>query len=129
MARRRNIVPIKAGRYGNVTKPMYNGIKFDSGTELKRYLELQLLEVGGAIRDLQVHPKYPITIAGVEIRIYSKRYHKTGRHLTYEADFAYYDCEKKKDIIEDVKMRQHRTETYRIKKALMRAMGYDITEI
>ena len=117
------------GRYGNVKKPEFDGIRFDSHREMQRYCDLKLMEKAGVIRDLKVHRIYPITIAGIEIRIYSKRYWKAGRHLSYEADFVYWDCQCKCEIIEDVKMESgHRTEIYKIKRALMTAMGLTITE-
>jgi len=131
------------GRYGNVKKPEFDGIRFDSHREMQRYCDLKLMQQAGVIKDLEVHPKYPITIGGIEIRIRSKRYWNEGRHLTYEADFSYIDLEKKPSrdellehgadwhptVIVDVKMQSgHRTETYKIKRALMTAMGYTITE-
>ena len=117
------------GRYGNVKKPEFDGIRFDSHREMERYCDLKLAERAGVIQDLKVHPAYPIVIGDVEIRLFSKRYWKTGRHLTYEADFTYWDCERKCQIIEDVKMQSgHRTEGYRIKQALMTAMGHTIME-
>jgi hypothetical protein len=119
------------GRYGNVRKPVHDGIRFDSKREFLRYMDLKILERAGEIRDLKVHPRYPITIAGIEIRVFSKRYHKTGKHLTYEADFSYErkSGESWDPVIEDVKMASgHRTEVYKIKKALMRAMGHIIEE-
>lgn len=116
----------KKGRYGTVKKITEDGIRFDSKREYLRYLDLKLLEKAGEISDLRVHPKYPITIGGIEIRIYSKRYHKTGRLMFYEADFTYYDRAKEQWIIEDSK--GHRNEVYKIKRALMRAMGYEILE-
>ena len=120
----------KKSRYGNVQKPVCDGIKFDSQAELDRYNDLKLMERGGVIRDLKVHPRYPITIKGVEVRVKSKRYSKRGRHLTYEADFEYYDVEQGRTRIEDVKMRSgHRTETYKIKVALMAAMGLHVEEV
>jgi len=119
----------RKGRYGNVKKPTFDGIRFDSHREMERYCNLKLLQQGNAISELKVHPRYPITIAGVEIRIFSKRNWKTGRHLTYEADFSYWDCERECRVIEDVKMQSgHRDRVYIIKKALMLAMGYTITE-
>lgn len=114
------------GRYSMVKKPVIDGIRFDSGKEAKRYQDLKIIEASGAIRNLNVHKKYPITIAGIEIRTFSKRYWKTGKHLTYEADFTYWDCERKTQVIEDCK--GHRTEVYRIKRALMLAMGHEILE-
>jgi len=122
--------PIAGGRYPNVKKPELDGITFDSGREMQRYLELKLLERAGVILNLVLQPRFPITIAGVEIRLKSKRFHKEGRHLTYVADFRYIDAESGKVIIEDVKMQSgHLTEGYRIKRALVAAMGWEITEI
>ena len=122
----------KVGRYSNVRKPVHDGIRFDSKREFLRYMDLKVLEAAGEVRDIKVHPKYPITIGGIEIRIFSKRYHKTGRHLTYEADFEYLQKDQHGiwwRIIEDVKMQSgFRTEVYKIKKALMKAMGRDIKE-
>jgi len=119
------------GRYGNVKKPVHDGIRFDSKRELVRYMELKLLEKAGEIRHLEVHPKFPITIGGVPIMVSSNQHGKWDRHLTYEADFKYARWEKPwwPIVIEDVKMQSgHRTGIYKIKRALMRAMGYDIEE-
>ena len=131
------------GRYGNVRKPVHDGIRFDSKREFLRYMDLTILEKAGEISDLKVHPKYPIIIGGVEIRIYSERYHKNGRLMIYEADFSYFEwtevsidrphgtttARKAERVIEDVKMQSgFRTEVYKIKRALMRAMGHVIRE-
>ena len=121
------------GRYGNVRKPVHDGIRFDSKREFLRYMDLKLLEKAGEISGLAVHPKYPITIGGVPIMVSSNQHGKWDRHLTYEADFSYFlgahDEIGKKFVIEDVKMQSgHRTGVYKIKRALMRAMGYDIEE-
>jgi hypothetical protein len=126
----------KKGRYGNVNKIEHDGITFDSKREFLRYQDLKILERAGEIRELKVHPKYPIIIADIPIRIYSKRYHKNGRQLTYEADFEYWRYDKPqghghlwKLVIEDVKMQSgFRTEVYKIKQGLMRAMGHTIEE-
>ena len=119
------------GRYGNVNKIEEDGIRFDSKREYLRYKDLKLLERAGEIKMLEVHPKYPITIGGIPIMVSSNQHQKWDRHLTYEADFKY--AEKQGAfwpiIIEDVKMQSgHRTSTYKLKRALMRAMGYDIRE-
>lgn len=111
------------GRYGNVKKTVVDGITFASGREAMRYQELKLLERAGEIVRLELQPRFPITIAGVEIR-----YCGSNRHLTYVADFKYWDKRKLETIIEDVKMTEHRDPIYKIKRALMRAMGYEITE-
>lgn len=120
------------GRYGNVNKIVEDGIRFDSKREYLRYLDLKLLVRAGEIRALKVHPKYPITIGGVDIMVSSNQHNKWDRHLTYEADFEY-EVFLKAGIwvprIEDVKMQSgHRTGIYKLKRALMRAMGYDISE-
>lgn len=118
------------GRYPNTKKHLADGYTFDSGTEVDRYKDLKLLQAIGKITDLRVHPRYPWRVGGVEIRKYSKRYHKNGRIVVYVADFDYYCMDRDKFIIEDVKMASgHRTEVYLIKKAVMRAMGHELTEI
>ena len=115
------------GRYGNVKKITEDGIRFDSKREYLRWLDLKLLQNAGHILRLEVHPKYRITIGGVPIMVSSNQYNKWDRHLTYEADFRYYD--KRGLVIEDVKMQSgHRTGIYKLKRALMRAMGLNITE-
>jgi hypothetical protein len=123
--------PEKKGRYGNVKKIEEDGHRFDSKREYLRYLDLKLLLRAGEIKHLEVHPEFPITIGGVPIMVSSNQHQKWDRHLTYEADFKY--AEKQGAwwpvVIEDVKMQSgHRTGIYKIKRALMRAMGYDIRE-
>lgn len=116
------------GRYGNVTKTVIDSITFDSTREGTRYVELKLLERAGEITDLELQPCIPIEIAGVKILMKSKRY-SNGRQLVYRADFRYYDCQDERYIIEDVKMQSgHRTEVFKIKRALVEAMGLDIRE-
>ena len=121
----------KKGRYGNVRKPVHDGIRFDSKREFLRYMDLKLLEKAGEITDLEVHPKYPITIGGVPIMVALNQHKPWGRHLTYEADFTYFHryARKAERVIEDVKMQSgHRTDVYKLKRALMKAMGHDIEE-
>jgi len=118
------------GRYGNVQKITEDGIRFDSKREYLRYLDLKLLERAGEICELEVHPKYPITIAGVKIMVSSNQHNKWDRHLSYEADFRYRPTKPPYElVIEDVKMQSgHRTGVYKLKRALMRAMGHEIKE-
>lgn len=120
--------PSKRSRYGIRSKTVDN-IKFASAREAQRYTELKLLLAAKVIRKLELQPRIAIVIGGVEVRIYSKRFFIRGRQMVYVADFRYYDLEKKRTIIEDVKMQSgHRTEVYTIKRALVRAMGLEITE-
>jgi len=120
------------GRYGNVKKITEDGIRFDSKREYLRYLDLKLLEKAGEIRHLEAHPKFPITIGGVKIMVSSNQHNKWDRHLTYEADFVYWQRDGLREwarVIEDVKMQSgHRTGVYKLKRALMKAMGHDIKE-
>ena len=117
------------GRYGKNKRCVHtDGTKFDSKREMARYGELLLLQKASVIEQLEVHPRFLIIIGGVQILMKSARY-PNGRKLQYVADFQYRDLERKKHVIEDVKMESgHRTEVYKIKRALMDAMGYTITE-
>lgn len=123
-------------RYPNVLRTEIDGHIFDSKIEARRYLELKLLLKAGEIRDLTLQPRYPIMFGTAKVLMRSKGY-PNGRPLTYVADFTYLARDDSsprpwsgKYIIEDVKMHSgHRTEVYKIKKALMEAMGLTITEV
>jgi hypothetical protein len=112
------------GRYGrHIKKHQADGYTFDSRRELIRYYELKLLEQAGEIDLLDIHPRIKITIGGVDVR------YPTGRHMVYVADFKYYDHGKNAVVVEDVKFQSgYRTEVYKIKRALVAAMGIDILE-
>ena len=104
----------------------------DSKRELYRYADLLLLQRTGEISGLTVHPRFDIVIGGVPILFKSKRY-PNGRNMVYVADFSYFPGKAEEFqlglVIEDVKMQSgHRTEVYKIKRALMDAMGKPITE-
>lgn len=119
----------KPSRYGaHIKKHVHaDGTKLDSKREHNRYCELLLLMKAGEISGLKVHPTFHIVIGGVPVKLYSDRY-KGGRQMMYIADFSYIEDGKWK--VEDVKMESgHRTEVYKIKRALMRAMGYEIIEV
>jgi hypothetical protein len=127
--------PRGKGRYGNVKKITEDGIRFDSKREYLRYLDLKLLQRAGEIQDLMVHPKYPIVIGGIPIMVALNQHKPWGRLLTYEADFTYLERvpgtkhNEHRQIIEDVKMQSgHRTGVYKLKRALMKAMGHEIKE-
>ena len=102
-------------------KTIVDGIKFDSKREAKRYTELRLLEKAGKISDLKLQVKFLFQIGGVYIK------YPSGRQMYYKPDFFYFDEEKKDYVIEDAK--GHLTETYKIKRALMLAMGHKINEV
>ena len=95
-------------------KITYNGEKFDSKKELRRYLELKLLERTGDIWDLQRQVRFKLIPA---------QRNKNGkvieRQCDYIADFVY--CEGPRDgvvlTVEDTK--GFRTKDYIIKRKLM----------
>lgn len=86
---------IKSNKYHN-TKVIYNGIKFDSKKERDRYINLKQLEKVGIIKELELQPKFLLLDT---IHYKDKTYPKTY----YKADFKYFDNEKGKYIVEDVK--------------------------
>lgn len=90
-------------------KVSIDGIVFDSTKEANRYKELRLLESAGEIKDLRMQVKYELQpkfiIDG-----------KTIRAINYLADFVYYDCDQKCEVVEDVK--GFRTEVYKLKKKM-----------
>lgn len=95
-------------------KITYNGEKFDSKKELRRYLELKLLERTGDIWDLQRQVRFSL------IPPQRDRNGKVlERQCDYIADFVYY--ERTKDgvqlTVEDTK--GYRTKDYIIKRKLM----------
>lgn len=97
------LVPKKRHKY-NASPQRIDGYYFDSTAEGQRYGALKLRQVAGEIKDLQVHPRYPLELNGARVAI-------------YEADFAY--LENGRVIVEDVKGTM--TEVARIKIAFFRA--------
>jgi len=94
-------------KYGNKTIE-FEGIRFDSLAELRRYQDLRIIENNGDISNLVVHPRFilqePFT-----------HNHVRERAIAYEADFSY--CETNgKTIVEDVK--GFKTKEYQIKRKL-----------
>lgn len=71
-------------------KTVIDGYTFASGLEARRYNELKLLLRAGAIRDLEMHPVFPITI--------------NGHHICKVIlDFKYLDMERNETVYEDTK--------------------------
>ena len=105
--------PSKPSKYRN--KPvMHNGVRFDSKAELKRWIELDLMERAGMITYLSRQVRYKLSVCGLHI-------------CTYVADFVYTDQSHAK-VVEDVK--GFRTKEYAIKKKLMKALyGIDVIEV
>lgn len=114
MVRRRK--PLK---YRNV-KTVVDGITFHSKKEAARYGELMLLLAARAIRHLELQPKIKIVIGGVKLKFDS------GRQVSYIGDFRYFDADKNIWIVEDTK--GYSTRDYKLKKAMVRAMGIEVVE-
>ena len=99
----------------NAKKTVIDGIKFDSKKESVRYIELKMLERGGVIRDLELQPRFDVTINGHRI-------------CYYKADFRYFDIEKGREVVEDVKpsgkfyKKTPAWAMYRLKKKLVEAL-------
>lgn len=75
------------------------------------------MQAGGLIRDLEAHPqpRYDITVNGVHV-------------CHYLPDFRYYDVERDRVTVEDVK--GFSTAEYQIKRRLMLAVhGVDVVEV
>ena len=97
----------KLHKYNVVSKERRttDGITFDSMAEMRRYLELKMLEKSGIIEGLELQPKF-LLIPKTE---------KGGRAVYYRADFKY--TKDGKTVYEDVKGVQ--TEVYKLKKKLL----------
>ena len=92
-----------------------DGHRFMSKREAARYVDLKNLERGGIISNLELQPRFPIVINGVKI-------------CDYVADFRYYDNERRREVVEDVK--GVKTPEYKLKKKLVLAvLGLEIVEI
>lgn len=104
-------------------------VAFDSKAELLRWLDLTLMQKAGEIRALQRQVRIPIVFEGKPVR------YPSGRVLTYVVDFCYLEvggvpAETPVRVYEDVKMGSgHRPEVYKIKRALVAAMGIEIREV
>lgn len=111
-------------KYGAV-KTDANGIRFDSGKEAKRYLELAMLQAAKEISGLKLQPEFRIdipssgTFNGMPPMIHI---------ASYFADFEY--VENGVRVVEDVKSKATATPVYRLKKKLVEALyGLKIREV
>lgn len=95
--------------------------KFSSKREAKRWTELQLLQRGGAIRDLQRQVKFQLF--GRDGPVLTP----TGRKAHYVADFVYVDCRSGLEVVEDAK--GYPTPEYLLKRAVLAAQGVKIVEV
>ena len=110
----------KENKYG-AEKVVVDGIRFDSKSEAKRYLDLSLLVKAGEITDLRRQVSYLLIPAQKEPdTVGPKGGRKPGKVIekecSYVADFVYKDREGN-EIVEDTK--GFRTKEYIIKRKLM----------
>ena len=78
------------------TPTIIDGIRFSSKLESKRYEYLKELERENKISNLELQPSY----------LLQESFRKDGelfRKVEYVADFRYFDNEKQKEVVEDVK--------------------------
>ena len=110
--------PDKPSKYKAV-KTTVDGILFDSKKEAARYETLKLWEKVGAIRDLELQPRYELIASNGEI---------IG-HFT--PDFRYWSVELGRLVVEDVKGGPAtRTTAYQLRKRLFTAChGITLDEV
>lgn len=93
------------------------GLHHHSALEAKRCNELHVMQAGGLISDLRAHPQPRYDLAVRDVKV-----------CAYLADFAYFDEQSGREVVEDVK--GHRTEVYKLKKKLMLACyGIEVEEV
>lgn len=109
----------KKNKYRN-TITYYKNIRFSSKKERDRYITLKQLEKAGIIKELELQPKFLLLDT---IHYKDKTYPKTY----YKADFKYFDKEKGKYIIEDIKSPiTAKDKVYRLKIKMLLAKYPDI---
>ena len=112
--------PMAYGNKYHNKKVIYNGIKFDSKKERTRYITLKQLHSLGQIESLELQPKFLLLDT---IHYKGKTYPITY----YKADFKYFDNEKGKYIVEDVKSPiTAKDKVYRLKIKMLLAKYPDI---
>jgi hypothetical protein len=101
----------------NARRVKADGHTFDSQAEYRRYKELLLLQAAGEIKNLYVHPRYPLQPAFVDND--GTRY----RSIHYTADFLYRDIPTGRWVVEDVKSAATaKSEAFRLRWRLFRRM-------
>lgn len=94
-----------------------DGIRFPSRKEARRYMDLKLMEKGGEIWDLRIHPRWDFVVNGVFVG-------------SYTADFAYKARQSFAETVEDVKSAgTRRARDWALRRNLMRAChGIEVRE-
>lgn len=96
----------------------YDGMTFASKAEMRRYVELKMLQSAGAIRNLECQPSFVL-----QDSFNHKTFGKVQK-IVYRADFSYFDVSLGHIVVEDVK--GYRTEVYKLKKKLFLSRYPDI---
>ncbi len=106
----------RGAKYHNVPT-VVDGERFDSKREADRYRSLKDDLTAGRIRDLEIHPRFPLVVHGESCG-------------DYVADFSYLTRDGQ-PVVEDVKSAATRKlPTYRLKAKLLWALyGLRVTEV
>ena len=103
---------MRASKYSNRPLRCRAGHMHQSTLESRRCDELQLMEQGGLIRDLEQQPRYRLDVNGVHV-------------CDYIADWRFYDNERGGVVVQDAK--GILTDACRLKLKLMAAIhGIDV---
>ena len=102
-------LPKKKRKYNN-SKPIVDGIKFDSNKEARYYNELKIRQQVGEIEGFQLQPEFVLQEG------FRDKTGKKHRSIKYRADFKIKHIDDSEEII-DVK--GYKTNVYRIKKKLL----------
>ena len=116
---------VRANKHRAV-KREYNGMTFDSGRELKRWQELELMQKAGAITCLRRQVAFVLARSVMLLDDDGKMRKKPD--MRYIADFVYCDAKIGRDIVEDSKSPHLRKDPlFRAKLHLMKLWyGIDV---
>lgn len=87
----RRLLGRRGNKYGARGETV-GGLRFDSQAEKRRWVELNMLEAAGEIRQLRHHPRYVVIPASA-----------AGPDVIWEADSEYWDAREGRMVAEDVK--------------------------
>lgn len=102
---------LRRNKYHNV-KTYVGDELVDSKKEAKRYRTLLLMQRAGLVRDLQRQVRFILQDG------YINNQGQKIRPISYNADFCYFDTERGKKVVEDVKSPATRTQVYKLKKKI-----------
>lgn len=108
--------PRRKNKYGN-EKVTVDGVVCDSKKEARRFAELNILQRGGIIKNLERQVKFELIPKQAD-----------ERAVSYYADFVYEEIDSGKKIVEDVKsVATRKDKVYVIKRKLFKARYGDYT--